>query len=156
MNAELRLPDLLQPDCILIHPEDEQRPAVVKALLRLLADAGRIGQNQAGPMLRLVNEREELGTTALGGGLAVPHARANIEAPIMAFALLRDGRDGWKPLDDAPVHGVFLFLTPKSDDRCHQTIMKAVTSFARVSTQMRALRGCRSPEEIIQLFTDYA
>lgn len=155
-DPRYRLSAILKVENMLVEPEAEDRLSVVKALLRNLVDTGRVAQTQLGSMLRLVNEREELGTTAVGGGLAVPHARANIEEPVLAFALLKDGREGWKPLDDAPVYGVFLFITPKAEDKHHQGLLKSIIAFARVPTQMRALRGCKTPQELIELFADYA
>lgn len=151
-----RLSDFLPVEHIRPSLPAEGREEVVRALLRVLVEAGRLPRGRAAPMRRMVEEREALGTTALGGGLAVPHARVNVETPMMAMALLQNGGEDWHPLDGAPVHGVFLFLTPRDDDASHRGLMQAVTRFARVPAHMRALRGCRTAEDIAQVIADYA
>ena len=140
----------LDPRNILLDLAREDRASVVRALVRRLAESGRIAPGQAPAMLRLVAERESLGSTALGGGLALPHARAGLAAPAVAAAILKGSVEGWAPLDDAPVRAVFLLLTPKADDACHRGLIGALLPIGRSQPRLRALAGCRTPEDLLQ------
>ncbi|MCC8165684.1 MAG: PTS sugar transporter subunit IIA, partial [Planctomycetes bacterium] len=100
--------------------------------------------------------REGLGSTAIGGGVAIPHARIGFsDEPLMAFALLRDG-EGFNSLDGAPVHFVFMVLTPKDDDEAHREVLRAITYFVKRPIHLKALAGCKTSADVKSVFVDYA
>ena len=155
-DGPLSLADAIAADTIVVHPEAEDRTAVIRGLVRLLVDKDRIEQNQASTVTRLVNEREAMGSTALGNGVALPHARVRFtDEVIIAFALLRAGK-GFNALDGAPVRHVFLCLTPKDDDALHIRCLKAITGFVRDPIHLKALSGCKSPAEVHAVLRDYS
>lgn len=57
-------------------------------------------------------EREQSGSTAVGEGIAIPHARADITRTIAAFAISREGIE-WDAPDHAPVHLLVALLSPQ-------------------------------------------
>jgi len=141
---------------LLVNLPAEDRPSVVKALIQNLVATGKIQKGQAAAVTRLVNEREEKGSTAIGGGVAIPHTQVSFsDTVIAAFALLANG-SGFNALDGAPVRYVFLILTPKDNVPLHHEMLKAVTSFVRRHIPIKALSGCRTPAEIKSVFQDYA
>ena len=141
---------------LLVNLPAEDRASVVKALVQNLVATGKIQKGQAAAVTRLVNEREEKGSTAIGGGVAMPHARVSFsDAVIAAFALLAGG-DGFNALDGAPVRYVFLVLTPKDNEDLHREMLRAVTGFVRKPIHLKALSGCHTPAEIKSVFQDYA
>lgn len=143
-------------DTILIHPESANRADVVRQLMTVFVESGQITRPQATAATRLVNDRESVGSTAIGGGVALPHARVGyLDSVLGAFALLQDG-EGFNALDGAPVRFVFLLLTPKDDDALHINTLKAITRFAGVPIHLKALAGCESATEVISVFKDYA
>ena len=155
MPAADSLSALLRPENILVGLAAEDRASVVKALIANLAETGRITKAQIGAASRMINERENDGTTALGNGLAVPHARVFFADPVVAFALLRNGRD-FNALDGAPVRFVYLLLTPKSDDDRHMALLGTIMRFNDDIVHRRALAGCLTVEDVRSVFIDYA
>ena len=143
----VRLLETLRPGHFLALPPQEDRASVVRSLVRLLADAGAVGAGRVPALLRLVGEREKLGSTALGGGLAVPHARVSLPEAAVAAAVLRGSSEGWNPLDGTPVRVVFLLLSPKADDACHAGLLGEISALGRQAHRVKALGGCRTPEE---------
>lgn len=143
-------------DCIIVEPEAEDRASVFKALVKLLSDTGKINISQAGTAARLLNEREAVGSTAIGGGVALPHARVKFSDKVLgALALLKKGA-GFNALDGGPVRYVFLLLTPKDDDALHIATLKAITQFTRDHTHLKALSGCKTPEAVHGVLRDYS
>ena len=152
------LTELVREENIIVDLPSEDQPSVMKSLVQNLVATGLISKGHASTVSRLLNEREALGSTAIGGGVAIPHSRIGFtEDPILAFALLGNG-DGFKALDGAPVHFVFLVLTPngKDDDEVHRQVLKAITAFVRVPVHLKALSGCKTPADVKSVFQDYA
>lgn len=141
---------------VLLDIAAEDRASVIRDLLDSLVRTERLTKPQATAALRLINERESLGSTAIGGGVALPHARVgHAEEVLCAFGLLKKG-SGFNALDGAPVRYVFLILSPKSDDALHIGFLKSITRFTTVSAHLKALSGCKTAEEVIGVFRDYA
>ncbi|MDR1518839.1 MAG: PTS sugar transporter subunit IIA [Planctomycetota bacterium] len=154
--APKTLAELIHEDNIIINPASEERQSVIKALVQNMVATGLVVKTQASTVSRLINEREALGSTALGGGVAIPHARIGFaKRPLLAFARLRNGQ-GFNSLDGASVHFVFLALTPKDDDDAHRAVLQAITSFVRQAVHRKALSGCLTPADVKSVFIDYA
>ena len=150
------LAGLLDEKNIMVDLRPETHSAVVKALIRNLVETDLISKGHASTVSRLVNEREALGSTAIGGGVAIPHARIGFSGePLLAFALLARG-EGFNALDGAPVHFVFLVLTPKEDDGLHRPVLKAITAFVRQPVHLKALSGCKTPADVKSVLQDYS
>ena len=150
------LQDLLGPENVLLGLESEDRASVVKVLFKNLAETKRVSAGKVPSFAKLVGEREDMGSTALGGGLAVPHARCGLERPILAMAILKGSMEGWNPLDGMPVRVVFLLLTPRTDDACHRSLLKTIAGFSKIPPRMRALSGSQTPEDVLQVLREFA
>ena len=150
------LASIIQEDNIIVNLPSEEHSAVVKSLVQNMIATGLIAKTQASTVSRLLNERESKASTAIGGGVAIPHARISFtEDPIIAFALLKNG-DGFKALDGAPVNFVFMVLTPKEDDEAHRQVLRAITAFVKPHIHLKALAGCKTPNDVKSVFVDYA
>ena len=150
------LADLIREENILVDLPSEEHSAVIKAMVQNMVSTELVAKSNTSTVSRLLNEREALGSTAIGGGVAIPHARIGFsEEPLMAFALLKDGL-GFNSLDGASVHFVFMVLTPKDDDEIHRDVLKAITFFAKKPIHLKALSGCKTPADVKSVFQDYA
>ena len=150
------LAELINEENILVDLPSEEHSAVVKTLVQNMVSTGLVAKNHTSTVSRLLNEREALGSTAIGGGVAIPHARIGFsDEPLMAFALLREG-GGFQSLDGASVHFVFMVLTPKDDDDIHRNVLRAITYFVKNPIHLKALAGCKTPADVKSVFQDYA
>ena len=150
------LAELVREENVIVDLPAEDHASVIKALVQNLVTTGLISKGHSSTVSRLLNEREALGSTAIGGGVAIPHARISFtEDPIVAFALLKGG-DGFKALDGAPVKFVFMVLTPKEDHEVHRQVLKAITAFVKPHIHLKALSGCKTPVDVKSVFVDYA
>lgn len=150
------LASLIDEKNVIVDLPAEDHPSVMKSLVHNMVETGLIAKNHAATVSRLLNEREALGTTAIGGGVAIPHARIGFpEDPILAFALLKAGA-GFQALDGAPVNFVFMVLTPKDDDEMHRQVLRAITAFVKPHIHLKALSGCKTAADVKSVFQDYA
>jgi len=93
------------------------------AIAELSAALGRSAELDAKMIESAVWAREEIGTTGVGDGVAVPHARIEgLERPLLAFGISKRGIDFNAP-DAEPCNLVFLILTPKSDSGAQLEIL---------------------------------
>ncbi len=150
------LASLIREENILVNLPSEDHAAVVKSLVQNMVSTGLVAKTNTSTLSRLLNERESLGSTAIGGGVAIPHCRVGFsDEPLMAFALLKQG-SGFKALDGAPVQFVFMVLTPKDNDDTHRQVLRAITYFVKQPIPLRALAGCKTPGDVKSVFQDYA
>jgi len=93
----------------------------LEALCRLASDLHGLPYED---ILRAVLAREELGSTGLGGGVALPHSKTPaVDAPVLVMAISPAGVD-FDSLDGRPVHIFVLILTPaEGDGREHLQIL---------------------------------
>jgi nitrogen PTS system EIIA component len=130
--------DLLAPDRVAILPEAGDRDAVLDAAARLLSGATPGQASELGQRLR---QREAIGTTAIGHGVAIPHARdATIDCARGAFLRL-DVPVDFDAGDGVLVDLVFAMGVPEHSTQQHlQALSELADSFADAGFR-QALRG---------------
>jgi PTS system nitrogen regulatory IIA component len=108
-------------------------------LLRELADrAARALGLESSKILAALVRREELGSTGLGGGIAIPHTRiAGIDKPFSILAILRPAIP-FDAIDEQPVDVVFLLVAPDSGDA-----LKALAGISRTLRDVSTLERLR-------------
>ena len=131
-------------------------PAAAKAqVLEALADrfAAVYGTDKAA-VLERIEERERLGSTGFGRGVAVPHARIpGIEAPIAAFLRL-DAPVAFDAADGMPVGLVFGLLSPEQGGAAHLQALAAISRMMRDERMRTHLEAAPGAEAIYGLLSN--
>jgi len=84
----------------------------VREIISKLTFTGAIQRKHEFDVLRSILKRESLGSTGIGGGIAIPHAsHSSVDHPVGATGVSREGID-FNSVDSQPVHVVFLYLLP--------------------------------------------
>jgi PTS system nitrogen regulatory IIA component len=120
-----------------------------RSLFKQLADlaAQRLGID-AGVALAGLNEREQLGSTGFGQGVAIPHAKIEGLPQIYSlFARLSEPVD-YKAIDSRPVDLVFLLLSPPDAGAEHLKALAAISRVTRDGATLERLRGARSRDAL--------
>ncbi|TCZ59671.1 PTS sugar transporter subunit IIA [Roseicella aquatilis] len=116
--------------------------------------AQRLGRPQA-EILGALQARETLGSTALGRGIALPHARlAGDDPPLMLFARLRRPID-YEARDEEPVDVVILVLWPEASPEGFLPALAETCRAVREPQVLRRLRMAASAEEVVALLDHY-
>lgn len=126
--------------------------ATKAAALQLLSAeaAGRAGLPEA-EILEALQARERLGSTALGRGVALPHARlAGDLHPVALFARLRRPVE-FDARDDEPVDLVILVLWPEASPEGFLPMLSETCRALREPQTLRRLRMAAAPEEVVAL-----
>jgi len=124
-----------------------------KALFQSLAQlAERSMDLSAKDVLERLNERERLGTTGFGGGVAIPHGRIPELDRIRAAFVRLDKPIDYSAIDDMPVDLVFMLLSPADAGAEHLKALAQVSRRLRDRLFVAKLRGAGSPDALYALF----
>jgi len=123
--------------------------ATKERVLELLAErAAAIAGLDSGAVIDAVTARERLGTTGVGNGIAIPHARlSGLDRSIGILARLTPPVD-FAACDDWPVDLVFLLLSPAAAEPGHLMMLARISRLLRDQSMCAALRRCRDAEEM--------
>ena len=148
------LSDLLRPEAVVIDLAVASRKALFHALAGLVAPA--LGLDPR-PLAERVAERERLGSTGFGHGVAIPHARIEgLPGIVGAFARLVQPVD-YQAIDELPVDLVFLLLSSVDAGAEHLKALARVSRTLRDARFLAKLRGAGSRDALYALFaTDEA
>jgi PTS system nitrogen regulatory IIA component len=122
----------------------------------LFQSLGAIAERSLGLPAREVvdrlNERERLGTTGFGGGIAIPHGRVPDLAAIRAVLVRLEKPIDYGAIDDLPVDIVFMLLSPLDAGAEHLKALAQVSRRLRDRAFVAKLRGAGSPDALYALF----
>lgn len=98
-------------------------------------------------------EREKLGSTGFGGGVAIPHAKIAGLNQVCGLVVLLDPPVAFEAVDDAPVDVVFALLSPVDSGAEHLKTLARVSRYLRDDSHVTRLRGAKSTAALHALLT---
>jgi PTS system nitrogen regulatory IIA component len=145
----MEISDLLAPDAVI--------PALkVQAKKQLLQELAARAHATTGlperKIFEVLVERERLGTTGVGQGIAIPHGRLAIDKIAGVFARL-DQPIAYEAVDDQPVDLVFMLLAPEGAGADHLKALARVSRLLRNQGVCEKLRAAKNPEAIYAILT---
>lgn len=147
-GGPMEISDLLQPQSVLAGVRVTSKKEALSLLARQAAS--RTGQPERVIFDALV-ERERLGSTGVGSGIAVPHARLPGLDHICAVFLRLDRPIDFEAVDERPVDLIFLLLSPESAGGDHLRVLSRVSRLLRDGEVCRTLRRTTDPAELRSL-----
>jgi len=141
----MQLADFLDCDAIKTSLPGGSKRSLVQQLANLAGQ--RLGIDSAA-IVAALNEREQLGSTGFGQGVAIPHAKIDGLPEIYAlFARLGEPVD-YKAIDGRPIDLVFLLLSPPDAGAEHLKALAAISRVTRDAATLERLRGARSRDAV--------
>ena len=139
---------LLTPQCIFLDTEVSSKKKLLELIANVVADRTRLSESSI--YSSLLN-RERLGSTALGQGFAVPHARlADLDQTLGCFFRLKEPVNFEAP-DDRPVDLVFTVIIPEEATEEHLVILSSLAKIFSDQEVCEAIRKATSREEIANI-----
>lgn len=125
-----------------------------EALSHLAKAAGDLTGVSTQTIEEALFERERLGSTGVGHGVAIPHGKiAGLEEIVALFAKL-DAPIGFDAVDDEPVDLIFLLLAPEDATAAHLKALAKVSRLLRDDSVREALRGADTAEALFAITTE--
>ena len=133
----MRLGDILKESTVICDLEGSTKKEIVTRLASQLKTAGLITDIE--PVVRVVMERESLGSTGIGEGIAIPHGKFGSLSEVMCvFARSKKGVD-FEATDGGPVYIFFLVLAPENAASLHLMVLSRISRILRDPSFRRRL-----------------
>ena len=146
----MKIEDLIGPDHVAVDFRGGDKTHVLGELAQRAADALGI---DAQIILKALKAREQLGSTGVGQGVAIPHARIKgLTRYFALFARLPVAVD-FAAIDSKPVDLIFLLLMPENTGSDHLAALAAISRKLRDKTLAPRLRGADEAIAIYELLT---
>ncbi len=145
---KLKIVDFLSPTAITVDLAATNKRAVLEELVSLLSRDGKIKDLKA--TVDVLMEREKLGSTGIGQGIAIPHAKTDHAQEVMAaFGLSRRGVQ-FDSLDGEPVYIFFVLVAPPNAAGLHLKALARISRLLKDKFFRQSLRDVKDAAEIMK------
>ena len=149
----MQLVDVLKENQIFLNFEAEDKDLAIEKFIASLQKTGAIKEPEV--LKDAIFEREKLGTTGVGGGIAMPHARSSaIKDLTVAFFRSENGID-FKSIDGKPVNIIFVLLAPVSSGGPYLKLLAKISRLLRSDEFRNALLEAKTPAQIMEIIQEY-
>ena len=147
----MELREFFSEDAIKLEIEGTTKDDVLKELIGLL---GLDEKNEA-MLFKMLKRRENLGSTGIGRGIAIPHCRSLVVSKLrVAFGRKRDGLD-FKAIDDKPVNFFFLIVAPPLEvSNQYLPVLGKIAQFSKEPDVPDRLMTITKPSEFMALLAE--
>lgn len=149
----MKIMDFLSKKSIVADLKATKKEDVIKELVDLLINAGELDKGCRNKVLDALMERESLGSTAIGQGIAIPHAKSDCVSKLVgAFALSKKGVD-FDSLDGEPVYIFFLLLAAQDSAGPHLKALARISRLFKDKYFRENLRNCDDEKQVIKVIS---
>lgn len=144
----MHLREFFSPDAMKLELEGTSKDEILKELISLLS----LDEKSEGMLYKMLKRRENLGSTGIGRGIAIPHCRSLVVSRLrVAFGRKPQGID-FKAIDDKPVYNFFLIVAPPLEvSNQYLPVLGKVAQFAKEPDVPERLATLDSPQQFIEL-----
>ncbi len=149
----MTLGDFIEVEAVVVPLRAASREEAVAELVGSLALPGAPGDRSE--LVAAVLAREQAGSTGLGNGVAIPHARTRrLTLPRVAAGRAAKPID-FKAADGQPVSLIFLLAVPESDPRAHLQLLAALSRLASDKKRLKVLARAASPQDLFEQLSSW-
>ncbi len=147
----MELREFFNRDVVQLELGGATKDEVLKELISLLG----LDEKSEGILFKMLKRRENLGSTGIGRGMAIPHCRSLVVNRLrVAFGRKPDGLD-FKAIDDQPVRYFFLIVAPPLEvSNQYLPVLGKIAQFAKDPDVPKRLDQLQNPEEFLQLLEE--
>jgi PTS system fructose-specific IIA component/PTS system nitrogen regulatory IIA component len=150
----MKFTDFVNRDAIKAELTADDKEGVIREMAQALVENGGVASGDMEGIVRAILKREELGSTGIGRGVAVPHTKhASVDRLVGTVAVSREGVD-FNSLDGEKVQLVFMLISPPDRPGDHLRALENISRQLRNDTFCLFLKQAKSPEDITQLLDE--
>jgi PTS system nitrogen regulatory IIA component len=144
----MRLKEFISPDAVSLHLQGTAKDDILRELIGLL----HLDEKSEGMLFKMLKRRENLGSTGIGRGIAIPHCRSLVVNRLrVAFGRKAEGID-FRAIDEKPVHNFFLIVAPPLEvSNQYLPVLGKIAQFAKESDIPDRLAKLQDPAEFMEL-----
>ena len=145
----MHLSSLTEPGLIFPALRSADVPSLLRVLASRIVEQAPLEDSEA--LYEKLWEREQLGTTAIGAGVAIPHCKTEgLRKVLLAVGLLEEGID-FGAMDTKPVRVVFCIVSPIQSPAAHLQCLAAISKWVKVERHVQRLLSTHDPQAIFDL-----
>lgn len=147
----MELTEFITPQLVKLELDSTKKIDAIKELIGLLDDSGYL--TDADAFLASVLEREKVGSTGIGKGIAIPHSRMSaVREVVVAVGRSQAGIE-FEALDSRPVHLIFLIAAPIESGGLYLKALARLSRLLRFQEFRNDLMGAVTVEEVIKVIS---
>jgi len=149
----MKLRELFSADVVNLDLASDSKDDILKELVGLLD----MDEKSEGILYKTLKRRENLGSTGIGKGIAIPHCRSLVVNRLRLAYGRKNGGVDFKAIDDHPVHNFFLIIAPPLEvSNQYLPVLGKIAQFAKDPDIPERLKEIGSAEEFLQLLEERA
>ncbi|MEI8348768.1 MAG: PTS sugar transporter subunit IIA [Candidatus Omnitrophota bacterium] len=150
---DMNIIDYLDKDSIIIGLKQKSKKKILAAALAHLISKKKVNKASEKEILKSLIQREEMGSTAIGGYIALPHARVNtIDDIVICLVISKEGVD-FDSLDQEPVHIIALLLSNQKEAGLHLKMLAFLARMLRDKYFVQQLKNTTTTDEVLALIS---
>jgi len=150
----MKLSDFVVPGAIIPDLQAGSKETAIRSMVETLRASGSIQPDDAESIVAAILKREELGSTGIGNGVAVPHTKhPSVTELIGSVALAKDGVD-FASLDGEAVYVLFLLVSPPDRPGDHLRALETISRHLRNQNFCNFLRQSATGEDVLELLNE--
>jgi len=150
----MQIIDFLSKKAIITELKSTKKEEVIEELVDGLIEAGEIDKRSRAKLIEALMGREALGSTAIGQGIAIPHAKSDsVTRLIAAFGISHKGVD-FDSLDGELAYIFFLLVAPQDSAGPHLKALARISRLLKDKYFRDNLRACADVEAVIKTITE--
>ena len=147
----MKIRDVLHKEAIIIDLKALDKKGVLEELVEPVA---RIAGVKHDYLVRVLMERERLGSTGIGEGIGIPHGKLkDLDSLILGFGLSRKGVD-FEAMDGQPTHIFFLLVTPENSTGLHLKLLAQISRILKNEYFKQKLLNASDIDEIYSIIKE--
>lgn len=145
----VRITDYMDEDLIELNLNGKNKEEVLKELSHIIAKSDKIEQKDV--IYKALLEREALGSTGIGKGVAIPHAKTEGAKDLtIAFGISKEGVD-FKSLDREKVKIFFVFASPMRESKKYLKVLARISRLIREESFRERLINCKNAKDVLKI-----
>jgi nitrogen PTS system EIIA component len=147
----MELREFFSEDVIKLDLQGETKDEILKEMIALLS----LDEKSEAILYKMLKRRENLGSTGIGKGIAIPHCRSLVVNRLrVAFGRKTDGIE-FKAIDEQPVRNIFLIVAPPLEvSNQYLPVLGKIAQFSRDPDVTARLESLESPREFLELLNE--
>ncbi len=147
----MRISQLLNKDSIIADLNADNKKSAIKELALAISQTTKASDKEIATVLM---EREHLGSTGIGGGIAIPHGKLDLmESIVVGFGLSKKGLE-YDSLDNKPVHIFFVLLTSENSTGGHLKVLAQISKLLKMDQFKENLLTAKSVDDIYNVILE--
>jgi nitrogen PTS system EIIA component len=130
------------------------KEAAIREIVDSLRATGYVGADCSEDVVKAILKREQLGSTGIGRGIAIPHAKHSSVDRLTGTVAISQGGVAFDSIDGEPVYVYLLLISPQDRPGDHLRALENVVRAMRNDTFVRSLREAKSRDEIWKLIDE--